>query len=86
MVLKCTHDLCFEARKMYTPACIPQFYCKIRMQDNVSGYALDRNFILIIIVAFFFLQESKNTLAIICIIMMLTYVIGFALGLGKGIF
>ena len=67
------------------PACIPQFYCKIRMQDNESGYALDRNVILIIIVAFC-LQESKNTLAIICIIMMLTYVIGFALGLGKGIF
>jgi len=30
----------------------------------------------------FFFQENKGTLAIICIIAMLTYVIGFALGLG----
>ena len=28
-------------------------------------------------------QESKNTLAIVCIVVMMTYIIGFAVGLGE---
>ena len=31
----------------------------------------------------FVFQESKNALAIVCIVVMLTYIIGFAVGLGK---